>query len=59
MKILQINVVYNTGSTGKIMCDIHTELVRDGIESVICYGRGNRTLDNNVYKTCGELYDAR
>ncbi len=56
MKVMQINVVYNTGSTGKIMCDIHTELINDGIESVICYGRGNNTNDKNVYKTCGELY---
>lgn len=56
MKVLQINVVYNTGSTGKIMCDIHKELLADGVESVICYGRGERTTDAGVYKTCGELY---
>ena len=56
MKIMQINVVYNTGSTGKIMCDIHTELIREGFDSVICYGRGATTDDKNVYKTCGELY---
>lgn len=56
MKILQVNCVYNTGSTGKIMYDIHTELLKNGHESVICYGRGNKTNDENVYKTCGELY---
>ena len=56
MKVLQINVVYNTGSTGKIMCDIHKELLADGVESVICYGRGEKTQDAGVYKTCGELY---
>ena len=56
MKVLQINVVYNTGSTGKIMCDIHKELLADGVESVICYGRGEKTQDVGVYKTCGELY---
>ena len=56
MKVLQINVVYNTGSTGKIMCDIHKELLADGVESVICYGRGEKTSDADVYKTCGELY---
>ena len=56
MKVMQINVVYNTGSTGKIMCDIHSELVKNGVESVICYGRGAKTRDENVYKTCGELY---
>lgn len=56
MKVLQINVVYNTGSTGKIMYDIHKELLADGVESVICYGRGEKTQDAGVYKTCGELY---
>lgn len=56
MKVLQINCVYNTGSTGKIMYDIHRGLLSKGIESVICYGRGEKTSDKYVYKTCGELY---
>ena len=56
MKVLQINVVYNTGSTGKIMCDIRTVLEEVGIESVICYGRGPSVQEPNVYKTCPELY---
>lgn len=56
MKILQVNCVYKTGSTGKIMYDIHTELLKNGHESVICYGRGVKTQDKGVYKTCGELY---
>lgn len=56
MKILQVNCVYNTGSTGKIVCDVHTELLARGYESVICYGRGAKTNDKYVYKTCGELY---
>lgn len=56
MKILQVNCVYNKGSTGKIVYDIHTELQKQGVESVICYGRGAKTTDANVYKTCGELY---
>lgn len=56
MKVLQVNCVYKKGSTGKIMCDIHKELLADGVESVICYGRGEKTSDAGVYKTCGELY---
>ena len=56
MKVLQINVVYNTGSTGKIMCDIRTVLEEVEIESVICYGRGPSVQEPNVYKTCPELY---
>ncbi len=56
MKVIHVNVVYNKGSTGKIVCDVHTELLKGGIDSVICYGRGDKTTDANVYKTCGELY---
>lgn len=56
MKILQVNCVYNTGSTGKIVADIHQELVKSGVESVVCYGRGAKTTEPNIYKTCGELY---
>ena len=54
MKVMQINCVYNTGSTGKIVYDIHTELQKRNIDSGICYGRGDITKDKNVYKTSGE-----
>ncbi len=56
MKVLQVNCVYNKGSTGKIMGDIHAELKRQGEQAVICYGRGARTSDPDVYKSCSELY---
>ena len=56
MKVLQVNVVYKKGSTGKIAYDLHTALIDKGVESVMCYGRGLRTSDSNVYKTCSELY---
>lgn len=56
MKVLQVNVVYKNGSTGKITADIHTELLKNGIESVVCYGRGSKVDEPYVYKTCGELY---
>ena len=56
MKVLQVNCVYRDGSTGKIVYDIHSQLQKQGIESVVCYGRGAKTEDLNVYKTCGELY---
>lgn len=56
MKVLQVNVVYKNGSTGKITADIHTELLKNGIESVVCYGRGLKVDEPYVYKTCGELY---
>lgn len=56
MKVLQVNCVYKKGSTGKIVADIHTELQKRGIESVVCYGRGKKCGEKNVYKICGELY---
>lgn len=56
MKILQVNCVYKKGSTGKITYDIHSELLKQGIESVVCYGRGKKINEPHVYKTCGEVY---
>lgn len=56
MKILQINSVYNKGSTGKIVYDIHQELLKREIESIVCYGRGVRTKEKNIHKICGENY---
>lgn len=56
MKILQLNCVYRKGSTGKIVYDIHAELQRQKIESVVCYGRGNIVNEPNVYKVCPEWY---
>ncbi len=56
MKILQVNSVYRKGSTGKIVYDIHTELQRQGIDSVVCYGRGEKCCEPNVYKVCPEWY---
>lgn len=56
MKILQVNSVYRKGSTGKIVYDVHQELLAQGIESIVCYGRGEKYNEKNVYKICGELY---
>ena len=56
MKILQVNCVYANGSTGKIVRDIHHGLLEEGISSVVCYGRGIESPEENTYKICGELY---
>lgn len=56
MKIIQVNCVYGKGSTGKIVADIHSELIEQGIFSIVCYGRGENTTDVNIYKTCTEWY---
>ncbi|KAF0091902.1 MAG: hypothetical protein FD141_86 [Fusobacteria bacterium] len=55
MKVLQVNVVYQKGSTGKIMFDIHQELLKEGLDSVVCYGRGKVINEQYVYKTSTEV----
>ncbi len=55
MKIIQVNCVYKNGSTGKIVYDIHTELCERGVDSAVCYGRGEKAVESNVYKTSSEL----
>lgn len=54
MKVLQVNVVYKKGSTGKIVYDIHTELLKNGIESKVYYGRGNNVNEPNICKISPE-----
>lgn len=56
MKVLQVNCVYKKGSTGKITYDLHKGLLDAGIESVVCYGRGELVKEPGIYKTCPELY---
>lgn len=54
MRVLQINVVYANGSTGYIVREIHEQLLADGYESYVCYGRGDGTGDR-VYKAGSEF----
>ncbi len=55
MRVLQINCVYGSGSTGKITRDIHLALLKNGIESFVCYGRGRDTEDTNVVRTASDV----
>lgn len=50
MKILQINSVYNEGSTGKLVQYIHSGLKQRGIETVVCYGNGAVSHEKNIYR---------
>lgn len=56
MKVLQVNCVYRKGSTGKITYNLHKGMLKAGIESVVCYGRGEYIKEPSVYKTCPEWY---
>ncbi len=56
MKVIQINSLYNTGSTGKIVYDCHQYYIDHDIQSIVIYGRGGKNLDHNVVRVCSELY---
>jgi glycosyltransferase involved in cell wall biosynthesis len=49
MKVLQINVTYGVGSTGRIVQDIHRRLQKEDIESFVIYGRNKRRQENNTF----------
>lgn len=54
MKIIQVNVVFDKGSTGKIVNDVHKYAITNKYDSIICYGRGKRVRQNKVVKFCSE-----
>lgn len=56
MKVLQINCVYNEGSTGKIVFDIHNHLLKRGYDSIVFYGRGAKNFDFGVKKITSNNY---
>lgn len=55
MKVIQINNVYGVGSTGKITRCIHHGLLEWGYDSLVLYGRGEKSSDAKVLKICGEM----
>lgn len=56
MKVLQVNSVYDYGSTGKITADIHKLLPQYGVMSIVCYGRQKAVEGANIYRICGNSY---
>lgn len=55
MKILQINTVCGTGSTGRIAIDIYKTLEEQGHECVIAYGRGTAPNEIRTIKVGSDL----
>ncbi len=51
MKIVQINTVFGTGSTGRIVSNLHNAILKSGNESLVAYGRstGTNNSDKNIY----------
>ena len=56
MKILQVNCLYNEGSTGKIVADIHHAAKDAGIDSLVCYGNGRAWDEEGITKISTLLY---
>lgn len=56
MKILQVNIFADYGSTGKLVQSIHNGLLNSGSESIICYGRKKRLNDFHYYKIAFNLF---
>lgn len=54
-KILIIDVNYKSSSTGKIVYDLHSNLLLDGYSSFVCYGRGKRPDEPNVIRFSSKL----
>lgn len=49
-KIIIVDVNCKGSSTGKIVYDLYTELRKDGRRAMICYGRGEKVNEEDVYK---------
>ncbi len=58
MRILQVNVIYGHGSTGKIVQTLHEEYLRQGHDSHVFFGRGPKSHDNRVVRV-GFLREAK
>lgn len=55
MRVIQINCVYKSGSTGKIVYDLHEEFLSRSVDSYVIYGRGEGVVDDRVYKCASEV----
>ena len=49
MRVLFVNTVYGRGSTGKIVRSLAEALAKEGHETIIAYGRGEKKKENNLY----------
>ena len=57
MKVLHLNSVYGSGSTGRIVESIHSELIELGHESIVVTGRSKPRFNNDIDKnTVIDLY---
>lgn len=50
MRVLYINSVCNTGSTGKIVYQLYAGVKARGDEAAVCYGRGGLVEEENILR---------
>lgn len=50
MKVLLIDVNCKKGSTGKIAYDLYTAINQNGDQAAVCYGRGEKIQEPNIFK---------
>lgn len=50
IKILYIDVNCKGSSTGDIVYSLHSQCIENSIDSAVCYGRGLKIKEHNVYK---------
>ena len=50
MKVLLIDVNCKNSSTGKIVYDLYTAVNESGNEAAVCYGRGKKIKEHNIFK---------
>lgn len=59
MKVIHINCVYPSGSTGRITSNIHCELLKQGHKSIVLYSRGKKSNEKNIVQIsndfCGKV----
>ena len=55
MKIMYMNVTYKQGSHGNMVSMLHHDMIKDGHDSFVLYGRGKKTKDKDVYKIASNI----
>ena len=51
MKVVQINTVYESSSTGRTTKELHEALLKRGIDSFVVFGVGKKTNNPLIYRT--------
>ncbi|MBR5321984.1 MAG: glycosyltransferase [Clostridia bacterium] len=50
MKVLLIDVNCEDSSTGKIVYDTYNYIIKNNDQAAVCYGRGKKIKENNIFK---------